>query len=90
MFDRLFGTYVAERADVACDYGLVSPAVSSRNPFAVNFRPWIGLAGDLASARSPAEACMYLFGAPGWRPDGAGLTTAELKKRGTLPQATMT
>jgi sterol desaturase/sphingolipid hydroxylase (fatty acid hydroxylase superfamily) len=90
IFDRLFGTYVAERTDVPCDYGLVSPAVSSRNPFAVNFQPWIGLAKDVASARSPNEAWMYLFGPPGWRPDGAGPTTAELKKRGTLPQAAMT
>ncbi len=90
VFDRLFGTYVAERADLPCDYGLVSPVASSRNPFVVNVQPWIGLARDLASARSPTEAWMYLFGPPGWRPDGAGLTTAELKKRGTLPQAAMT
>jgi sterol desaturase/sphingolipid hydroxylase (fatty acid hydroxylase superfamily) len=80
VFDRLFGTYVAERVDVPCDYGLVSPAISSRNPFAINFQPWIGLAKDLASARSPAEAWMYLFGPPGWRPDGAGLTTAALRR----------
>jgi sterol desaturase/sphingolipid hydroxylase (fatty acid hydroxylase superfamily) len=89
VFDRLFGTYVAERADVPCDYGLVSPAVSSRNPFAVNFQPWIGLARDLASARSPSEAWMFLFGPPGWRPDGAGLTTAELKKRVATAQPVM-
>ncbi|MBI3199731.1 MAG: sterol desaturase family protein [Rhodospirillales bacterium] len=90
VFDRLFGTYVAERADVPCDYGLVSPAVSSRNPFVVNVQPWIGLARDLAAARSPNEAWMFLFGPPGWRPDGAGLTTAELKKRGPLSQPAMT
>ena len=90
VFDRLFGTYVEEKRHVPCDYGLVSPAVSSRNPFVVNVKPWIGLARDLASARSPVEAWMYLFGPPGWRPDGAGLTTAELKKRRTLPQAAMT
>ena len=80
VFDRLFGTYVAERADLPCDYGLVSPVVSSRNPFVINIQPWIGLAKDLASARSPMEAWMYLFGPPGWRPDGAGLTTAELRR----------
>ena len=55
VFDRLFGTYVAERADVPCEYGLVSPAVSSRNPFVVNFEPWIGLAKDLRGARSLGE-----------------------------------
>jgi sterol desaturase/sphingolipid hydroxylase (fatty acid hydroxylase superfamily) len=81
VFDRLFGTYIAERRDVPCDYGTVTPTVSSRNPFVVNFSPWLGLIRDLRSARSLREAWMYLFGPPGWRPDGAGLTTAELRAR---------
>jgi len=81
VFDRLFGTYVAERDDLPCDYGTVTPAVSSRNPFVLNLAPWVGLAKDIASARSLSEAWMYLFGAPGWRPDGAGLTTAEIRRR---------
>ena len=52
VFDRLFGTYVEERADLPCDYGLVSPVTSSRNPLVLNVQPWIGLAKDMASARS--------------------------------------
>jgi len=80
VFDRLFGSYVAERSDVPCDYGVISPVVSSRNPFVVNVAPWLGLAKDLASARSAHTAWMYLFGPPGWRPHGKGLTTAELRK----------
>jgi sterol desaturase/sphingolipid hydroxylase (fatty acid hydroxylase superfamily) len=88
VFDRLFGTYVAERDDLPCNFGLVSPNVSSRNPFAINMGPWIGLAGDLASARSAREVWMYLFGAPGWRPDGRGLTTSELR-RGALSAAAL-
>ena len=84
VFDRLFGTYVAERDEVKCDFGLVSPHVSSRNPFVLNFGPWIGLVKDLVSARSAREVWMYLFGAPGWRPDGTGLTAAELRKAHAL------
>jgi sterol desaturase/sphingolipid hydroxylase (fatty acid hydroxylase superfamily) len=79
VFDRLFGTYIEERADVPCDYGLVS-RVTTHNPILINFMPWIGLAKDLASARSLTEAWRYLFAPPGWRPDGKGLTTAELRK----------
>jgi sterol desaturase/sphingolipid hydroxylase (fatty acid hydroxylase superfamily) len=90
VFDRLFGTYVAERQDVPCEYGLVSHPTSSRNPFALNFEPWIELSKDVAKARSPAEAWMYLFGPPGWRPDGGGLTTAELRKRAGLAPSAMT
>ena len=80
VFDRLFGTYIAERDDVPCRYGLVTP-VTTYNPVRINFQPWIGMAKDVASARSLGEAWMFLFGAPGWRPDGKGLTTAELRAR---------
>ena len=81
VFDRLFGTYIAERDDVPCDYGTVTPVVSSRNPFVINFAPWIGLFKDLRSARSLGEVWMFTFGPPGWRPNGEGLTTAELRAR---------
>ena len=84
VFDRLFGTYIAERKDVPCDFGLVSPDVSSRNPLVVNFGPWIGLAKDIAAARTWREAWMYLFGPPGWRPNGEGLTTTEIRRRAGL------
>ena len=84
IFDRLFGTYIPERDDVPCDYGTITPTVSSRNPFVVNFSPWIGLFKDLRTARSPREVWMYMFGPPGWRPDGEGLTTAEIRRRAGL------
>ena len=84
IFDRLFGTYIPERADVPCDYGTITPTVSSRNPFVLNFSPWIGLFKDLRTARSPREVWMYMFGPPGWRPDGEGLTTAEIRRRAGL------
>jgi sterol desaturase/sphingolipid hydroxylase (fatty acid hydroxylase superfamily) len=90
VFDRLFGTYIAERADIPCDYGLVT-RVTTHNPIRINFEPWIGLAKDLASARSLGEAWMFLFGPPGWRPDGKGLTTAELRRaHSAQPQVVMT
>jgi sterol desaturase/sphingolipid hydroxylase (fatty acid hydroxylase superfamily) len=78
VFDRLFGTYIAERDDVPCDYGLVA-RVTTYNPLRINFGPWLGLARDLAGSRSPGEVWMFLFGPPGWRPDGKGLTTRELR-----------
>jgi len=84
IFDRLFGTYIPERDDVPCDYGTITPTVSSRNPFVLNFSPWIGLFKDLRTARSPREVWMYMFGPPGWRPDGEGLTTAEIRRRAGL------
>jgi hypothetical protein len=83
VFDRLFGTYVAERADRPCECGLVSP-VTTHNPIRINVEPWIGLARGLAGARSLNEVWHYLYGAPGWRPDGKGLTTRELRAQAAM------
>lgn len=80
IFDRLFGTYIAERDDLPCRYGLVHP-MTSYNPLYVEFAQWISLARDLARARSLRAVLGYLFMPPGWRPDGAGETTKELRAR---------
>jgi len=79
VFDRLFRSYVEERDDVPCSFGLVHP-VTTYNPLRINIEPWIGLAKDLASARSLREVWGYLLAPPGWRPNGQGLTTAELRR----------
>ena len=68
VFDRLFGTFAAERDDLPCRYGLVTPLVS-HNPIRIAFHEWLALASDLRQARSAREAIGYLFGPPGWRPD---------------------
>ncbi|HZT55693.1 MAG TPA: sterol desaturase family protein, partial [Burkholderiaceae bacterium] len=60
VFDRLFGTYVAERDDLPCRYGLVHP-LTTYNPLKVEFAEWIGLARDLAKARSLHAVLGHLF-----------------------------
>ncbi len=67
VFDRLFGTYVAEREDVAPRYGLVTP-INSNNPLRVWFTTWSDLFRDLAGARSLRDVLGFLFMPPGWRP----------------------
>lgn len=80
IFDRLFGTYVAERADLPCRYGLVHP-MTSYNPLRIEFAQTIALARDLVRARSLRAVAGYLFLPPGWSPDGPGDTTEELRRR---------
>ena len=46
MFDRLFGTFVAERDDIPCRYGLVTP-LRSNNPVVIAFHEWAALGRDL-------------------------------------------
>jgi sterol desaturase/sphingolipid hydroxylase (fatty acid hydroxylase superfamily) len=86
VFDRLFGTFVAERDAEPCDYGLIS-RVTSYNPIYVAFHAWLDLGRDLLSARSWGDVIGYLFGPPGWRPGGGGLTTENLRRAGALPLA---
>jgi sterol desaturase/sphingolipid hydroxylase (fatty acid hydroxylase superfamily) len=80
VFDRLFGTYVPERRDLPCRYGLVKP-LRSHNPFTIAFHQWIALFSDLKRACSAREVVGYLFGPPGWDPDGPGETTEAMRRR---------
>lgn len=80
VFDRLFGTYIAEHDDVPCRYGLVHPQLSY-NPLRVEFGQWLALFKDLARARSLRAVLGHLLMPPGWRPDGPGETTEELRQR---------
>jgi sterol desaturase/sphingolipid hydroxylase (fatty acid hydroxylase superfamily) len=68
VFDRLFGTYVEERADEPCVYGLVKP-LRSHNPLWIAFHEWVAMAQDIWSARSPRDVLGFMFGPPGWKPD---------------------
>ena len=80
VFDRLFGTYRAERDDVPCRYGWVHP-ITSHNPLKVEFAQWIALGRDLMAARSLRALLGFVVKPPGWRPDGPGETTEELRAR---------
>lgn len=79
IWDRLFGTFTEERADLPCCYGLVKP-LRSNNPFWINAHEWVALGRDLWQARSWRERAIFLLGPPGWRPDGQGFTTADLRR----------
>jgi len=80
IFDRLFGTYVEERADEPCRYGLVKPT-TTRNPLVNQFEHWVGLGRDIVKAGSVWKAIGYLVMPPGWSPDGNGETTESLRRQ---------
>jgi sterol desaturase/sphingolipid hydroxylase (fatty acid hydroxylase superfamily) len=68
VFDRLFGTFAAERDGLPCRYGLVTPLVSN-NPVRIAFHEWLKMARDLMSARTVREVIGTLFAPPAWRLD---------------------
>jgi sterol desaturase/sphingolipid hydroxylase (fatty acid hydroxylase superfamily) len=63
VFDRLFGTFAAERDEVPCRYGLVKPLLSN-NPLWIVAHEWVALGRDLRRGRSIAEWCRAAFGPP--------------------------
>lgn len=79
IFDRLFGTFIGERADVPCRYGLVKP-LRSYNPIKIAFHDWVQMARDLRQAKSWRARFMHMFGPPGWSADGSGATTENLRR----------
>ncbi len=63
VFDRLFGSFVEERADVPPRYGLTTPLLTY-NPLRVAFHEWWNLARDLHAARSAGNVWRALFAPP--------------------------
>jgi sterol desaturase/sphingolipid hydroxylase (fatty acid hydroxylase superfamily) len=63
IFDRLFGTFRAERAAVAIRYGLTEP-MKSYNPLVIGLREWIAIARDVGASRSLRAVIGNAFGPP--------------------------
>jgi sterol desaturase/sphingolipid hydroxylase (fatty acid hydroxylase superfamily) len=74
VFDRLFGTFVGERDDIPCRYGLVTP-LRSNNPLVIGFHEWAAMARDLWHARTWRERLMHVVGPPGWRAEAKNQAT---------------
>ncbi|WP_414903384.1 sterol desaturase family protein [Sphingomonas flavalba] len=80
VWDRLFGSFVAERPDDRPRYGIVRN-LGSFNILWAAFHEWIGIARDLVSARGWRSRLGYLFGPPGWTPDGSRDTSDSIRAR---------
>ncbi|KLN52580.1 sterol desaturase family protein [Variovorax paradoxus] len=64
VFDRLFGTFVQERADVPIRYGLTTP-LRTHNPLRIAFHEWGRLGRDLWRAKGWGARISILLGPPG-------------------------
>lgn len=84
LWDRLFGTFQPELDEEPCRYGIVKN-LGTFNILRVAFHEWIGIAQDIA--RQPRHALGWLFGPPGWSPDGSRQTSGMLKAEWEARQA---
>ena len=80
IWDKMFGTFIPEDDAERPRYGIIKN-LGTFNPIIVAFHEWIGIAKDLMSARSIREIGGYVFGPPGWSPDGSRMTSAMIKER---------
>jgi sterol desaturase/sphingolipid hydroxylase (fatty acid hydroxylase superfamily) len=63
IWDRLFGTYVPERDDEPCRYGITEDFTSD-NPLIITFYEWRRMLQDALTAHSLRQLAASLFGAP--------------------------
>ena len=78
IWDRLFGSFVAEDKKEPPRYGIISQ-LGTLNPFRVAFHEWAGIVRDVSGAKSISEVLCFMFGPPGWSPDGSRKTSASIK-----------
>jgi len=79
IWDRMFGSFEPERDEEPPRYGIVKN-LGDFNIVRVAFHEWIGIGRDLTQARSLRDVLGYVFGPPGWRPDGEGTTSEDLRR----------
>jgi sterol desaturase/sphingolipid hydroxylase (fatty acid hydroxylase superfamily) len=85
VWDRLFGTFEAEREDEVIRYGIVRQ-LGSWNLLWAAFHEWIGIAKDAWTAPW-RHKLSYLFRPPGWSHDGSRETSDAIRARWASRQA---
>jgi sterol desaturase/sphingolipid hydroxylase (fatty acid hydroxylase superfamily) len=78
IWDRMFGSFEAERDDEPPRYGIIHN-IATFNPLRIAFHEWAALTRDLWAASSVREAAGVAFGPPGWRADGSGPTARNVR-----------
>ncbi|HLC83751.1 MAG TPA: sterol desaturase family protein [Bacteroidia bacterium] len=78
IWDKLFGTFVAEDEKENVIYGLTEN-IKTHHPVKIVFHEWINIAKDLKKPSSLKAKFMYVFGPPGWSHDGSKKTSRQLR-----------
>jgi sterol desaturase/sphingolipid hydroxylase (fatty acid hydroxylase superfamily) len=78
VWDRMFGTFQAERTDDPPRYGIVRQ-LGSFNILWAAFHEWIGIARDVWSAPGWRNKLRYALREPGWSHDGSRATSDSIR-----------
>ena len=80
IWDKMFGTFQPELKTEKVSYGLVTN-IDTYNPFIIAFKEWAALIKDAFSGKkSLTNRLRYLVKPPGWKHDGTGKVSEDLRK----------
>ena len=79
IFDRMFGTWKELDNKIDTKYGVTNPP-NSYNPVIILTHEFKDIWADVKKAESFKEKFMYVFGPPGWSPDGSTLTVKQQQR----------
>ena len=80
IFDRMFGTWKPLDDEVDIRYGVIH-APNSYNPLVILTHEFKDIWKDVKSAKKLSHMLMYIFGPPGWSPDGSTLTVKQMQEQ---------
>jgi len=79
IWDKLFGTFQAELKDEKVRYGLVTN-INTYNPVKIAFIEWLHMLKDaFTGQKSIKHRFLYLIKPPGWKHDGTGKVSDDLR-----------
>lgn len=78
IWDKLFGTFEPEIEKPV--YGLVSN-IKTFNPIKIAFLEWVNMFNDIISSKTSIKnKFKYLLKPPGWKHDGTGILSSDIRK----------
>ena len=80
IWDKIFGTFEAERDDEQIKYGIIKNLENYNIVWAV-FHEWVGIAKDLWNAPGLKNKLFYAIKPPGWSHDGSRESSETIKQR---------
>ncbi|SIS68820.1 Sterol desaturase/sphingolipid hydroxylase, fatty acid hydroxylase superfamily [Zobellia uliginosa] len=79
IFDKMFGTWKELDDDVEVKFGVIH-APKSYNPLVILTHEFKDIWADVKKAKKFSHKLMYIFGPPGWSPDGSTLTVKQQQR----------
>lgn len=80
LFDKMFGSFKELDDNIDIKYGVVH-APKNNNPMEILLHEYRDIWNDVKKSKNIKEAFMYIFGPPGWSPDGSSMTVRQIQRQ---------